>query len=103
MPIECLEEMIAEIDKNPPVTDEEFEEAIEHWREREREMPRKEGNRLELALALISRTEIESIIKYKWARDGTYKKQLRSHEKHTNHGGARTKGGVTFISEEEHE
>ena len=103
MPIECLEEMIAAIDKKPPVTDEEFEEAIEYWRAREREMPHKQGNNLELAVAMISRTEIESILSTRKIRH-EYVPKLRSHEKHTGHGGARTKGGdrftVTFISEE---
>lgn len=72
MSIECLAEMIVEIDKKPPVTDEEFEEAVAHWREREREMPR-EGRRLlaqrsialDHALALITRKEIENIISLK--------------------------------------
>ena len=108
MPIECLAEMIVGIDANPPKTDEEFEEAIAYWRMREREMPRKIGNSLEHALALLSRTEIESILSTRKIRQECVP-CTRSFKSKPNHGGARVKGEgksverfkVTFISEEE--
>ena len=66
----CLEDMIAGIDANPPVTDEEFAEAIAHWREEERKMPRvKGGSKLDLSLAMISRVEIESILRTRKIRE----------------------------------
>ena len=103
MPIECLAEMIVEIDKKPPVTDEEFDEAIEHWREREKEVHKTQH--LDYALLLISRAEIESIIKYRRFRDDSYVRQIRGPDlkPSKNHGGVRTKGGekptVTFIGD----
>ena len=93
MPIECLKEMIAGIDANPPSTDEEFEAAINYWREREREMRHDQGySSLEHSLALISRAEIESILRTRKIRHG-YVKRLRNYKTHPKHGKVKPKGG----------
>lgn len=62
--IKCLQRIVKAIDSMHPLlkTDEEFEKFIAHWREKERGRHRSDASR-DLAVAAITRTEIESIIK----------------------------------------
>lgn len=88
--IMVLAEMIEALDDKPPRTDEEIDEAVVHWREREREVKHTSALALDRSIRLINKEEIVLNMSMKSFRDK--QRAMKKCGKKRGHGGSRKKG-----------